>query len=240
MKYLILILLLFPLSSFADVNFFETEINFWDEKKKNIPKENISKKKETTFEWSKYKNIENDEFFKEGNHIPPKPFMEVARRPTEENIKNWLDYIKMKNDVQSRFLAALNSYKSKKKLSPESAQLIEQKARGLPKPIALPLKKMTITTYFLTTCPACKRMFKTLEELQRMGVYVEAIQVDSEKNLKFGVSVPVYKINKKEKEGLMSSGIGVPYSIVRIGKKAVPVSGFQTTRSLLQSLNNIK
>ena len=73
-----------------------------------------------------------------------------------------------------------------------------------------------------------------------MGVYVEAIQVDSEKSLKFGVSVPIYKINKKEREGLMSSGIGVPYSIVRVGSKAIPVSGFQTTRSLLQSLNNIK
>lgn len=240
MKYLVIALLMFPLCSFADVNFFETEINFWDEKKKDIRKESVSKKKDTKFEWSKYKNIENDEFFKEGNHIPPKPFMEVARRPTEENIKNWLDYIKMKNDVQARFLAALNSYKSKVNLPPESKQLIMQKTKNLPKPVILPSKKVTVTTYFLTTCPACKRMFKTLDELQKMGVYVEAIQVDSEKSLKFGVSVPIYKINKKEKEGLMSSGIGVPYSIVRVGGKAIPVSGFQTTRSLLQSLNNIK
>ncbi len=240
MKYLVIALLILPLCSFADVNFFETEINFWDEKKKDMRKESVSKKKDTKFEWSKYKNIENDEFFKEGNHIPPKPFMEVARRPTEENIKNWLDYIKMKNDVQARFLAALNSYKSKVNLPPESKQLIMQKTKNLPKPVILPSKKVTVTTYFLTTCPACKRMFKTLDELQKMGVYVEAIQVDSEKSLKFGVSVPIYKIRKKEREGLMSSGIGVPYSIVRVGSKAMPVSGFQTTRSLLQSLNNIK
>lgn len=240
MKFLIISLFMLSLSSYADVNFFETEINFWGESKKNIPKKDIIKKKETKFEWSKYQNIENDEFFKEGNHIPPKPFMEVARRPTEENIKNWLAYIKMKNDMQARFLAALNKYKRKMNLSPKSAQLIEKKTYSLPKPISLPSKKITVTTYFLTTCSACKRMFKTLAELQKMGVYVEAIQVDSEKNLKSGVSVPVYKINKKEKEGLMNSGIGVPYSIVRVGKKAVPLSGFQTPNSLLQALNNIK
>ena len=36
MKYLIIALLIFPLCSFADVNFFETEINFWDEEKKEF------------------------------------------------------------------------------------------------------------------------------------------------------------------------------------------------------------
>ncbi len=59
MKYLVIALLILPLCSFADVNFFETEINFWDEKKKDMRKESVSKKKDTKFEWSKYKNIEN-------------------------------------------------------------------------------------------------------------------------------------------------------------------------------------
>lgn len=237
-KILIFLLTLLPLVSSAEVSFFDDDINFWNEKKEKKQVHQPSSKKEK-FDWSKYKNIENDEFFKEGNHIPPKPFMEVARRPTEENIKNWLDYIRMKNDVQARFQKALAKYREKVSLSPESSQMLTQKSRSLVQ-TNLPQKNITITTYFLTTCPACKRMFKTLDELQKMGVYVEAIQVDSDKKLKFGVSVPIYKINKKEKEGIINSGIGVPYSIVRVGKRAIPVNGFQTVKSLFETLNKLQ
>ncbi len=237
-KILIFLLTLLPLVSSAEVSFFDDDINFWNEKKEKKQVHQPSNKKEK-FDWSKYKNIETDEFFKEGNHIPPKPFMEVARRPTEENIKNWLDYIRMKNDVQARLQRALAKYREKVSLSPESSQMLTQKSRSLVQ-TNLPQKNITITTYFLTTCPACKRMFKTLEELQKMGVYVEAIQVDSDKKLKFGVSVPIYKINKKEKEGIINSGIGVPYSIVRVGKKAIPVNGFQTVKSLFETLNKLQ
>ncbi len=237
-KILIFLLTLLPLVSSAEVSFFDNDINFWNEKKEKKQVHQSSNKKEK-FDWSKYKNIENDEFFKEGNHIPPKPFMEVARRPTEENIKNWLDYIRMKNDVQARFQKALAKYREKVSLSPESSQMLTQKSRSLVQ-TNLPQKNITITTYFLTTCPACKRMFKTLEELQKMGVYVEAIQVDSDKKLKFGVSVPIYKINTKEKEGIINSGIGVPYSIVRVGKRAIPVNGFQTVKSLFETLNKLQ
>ncbi|MFT6631927.1 MAG: thiol-disulfide isomerase/thioredoxin [Bacteriovoracaceae bacterium] len=237
-KILIFLLTLLPLVSSAEVSFFEDDINFWSEKKENKQVHQPSNKK-AKFDWSKYKNIENDEFFKEGNHIPPKPFMEVARRPTEENIKNWLEYIKMKNDLQARFQKALVKYREKVSITPESSKMLIQKSRSLVQ-TKLPQENITITTYFLTTCPACKRMFKTLEELQRMGVYVEAIQVDSDKKLKFGVSIPIYKINKKEKEGILNSGIGVPYSIVRVGKRAIPVNGFQTVKSLFETLNKLQ
>lgn len=77
-KILIFLLTLLPLVSSAEVSFFEDDINFWSEKKENKQVHQLSNKK-AKFDWSKYKNIENDEFFKEGNHIPPKPFMEVAR-----------------------------------------------------------------------------------------------------------------------------------------------------------------
>ncbi len=221
-------------SSKAEINFFNSEIDFWSNQKSKKTKVVNKSKKE--FDWEKYKNVENDEFFKEGNHIPPKPFMEVARRPTESNIKNWLEYIQNKNDIQRRFLTALRKYKSSMNLEPKAIQVLEQKETQL-LPVPLTQKKISVTTYFLTTCPACKRMFKTLEALQKKGVYVEAIQIDSDKEMKRGVSVPVYKANKKEKDGLIKAGIGVPYSIVRIGNKAFPLSGYHTVSSILSVVN---
>lgn len=164
-------------------------------------------------------------------------FMEVARRPTDENIKNWMEYIQKNNDVQRKFMIALNKYRQKNEIAPKSEQILDQKMNEL-KQIDLGNTKVSVTTYFLTSCPACKKMFKTLDQLQRQGLYVEAIQIDTDKNLKTGVTVPVYKANDEERKGLISAGMGVPYSIIRVGKKAIPLNGYQTVSSIISAIQN--
>ena len=82
-------------------------------------------------------------------------------------------------------------------------------------------------------------MFNTLEALQNSGVYVEAIQIDKEKYLKKAVSVPVRIAEDQEIKGMKESGLGVPYSIVRIGDRAKTLSGYQTVESVMLAVNRL-
>ena len=60
------------------------------------------KEKKKSFKWSNYLDPKNDEFFKEGSYTPPKPFMELARNPSDKNIGNWIAYNKKKNALNQR------------------------------------------------------------------------------------------------------------------------------------------
>lgn len=224
----------------AEINFFDKDINYWIQKKEKNKASKIQsktkvKKDKNGFNWAKYKNVEDDEFFKEGNHIPPAPFMEVARRPTKENIKNWLEYISMKNKMQARFLKELRKYQKKKILPPESIRFLNAQSAKMTF-VSDSLSDVNITTYFLTTCPACKKMFNTLSDLKRLGIYVEAVQIDYKKRLKHTVNVPVYLAKKEEAKGLIDAGIGVPYSILRIGKKAITLTGYQSSNGIMKKI----
>ena len=52
------------------------------------------------FDWKPYLNPQTTddlrEVFREGNHTPPTPLLEVAKNPTDENIKNWFELVKRK------------------------------------------------------------------------------------------------------------------------------------------------
>ena len=103
------------LPSFASAEgfkYFENEINYWSSEKKQEPfkSEKIKTQKKKDFEWDKYLNPENDEFFKEGNYIPPAPFMEVYRRPTKKNVLMWDAYIKKRNLVHTRAMEKMKLY----------------------------------------------------------------------------------------------------------------------------------
>lgn len=235
--FIILSLFIFSTISFAEINFFDSKIDFWKDKKVESKQEHIKDSK-AKFDWKTYKDPENDEFFREGNYLPPKPFLEVARRPTDKNIKNWMDYINQKNQIQKRFLAALREYQKKNNLGAKANEVLETK---ISKVNFIPSEnsKISISTYFLTTCPACKKMFNTLEILQNKGVYVEAIQIDTDKYLKKAILVPMRMAEEKEIKGMKESGLGVPYSIIRINGKAQTLSGYQTPESIMLAIQNI-
>ena len=53
------------------------------------------------------------EVFREGNHTPPEPLIEVAKNPTDENIKNWFELVKKKNQFIARLHKKMSDYLKK-------------------------------------------------------------------------------------------------------------------------------
>lgn len=251
-KFLFLFLMISNLHA-KEIQFFDKKIDYWKKKTKRKPTVIISdieiidsedekkqdRKKNKKFSWNKYLNKENDEFFKEGNYLPPAPFMEVARRPTEENIKNYFSYIKMKNKLSRDLQIAIANYQKKysKELSPESKQYLSSKSHELSPKIDYSNQEISISTYFLTTCSACKKMFRTLKILQSQGIYVETIQIDIENPRKSGVSVPVRDATEKEIKGLKSAGLVVPFSIIRTKDDSFTLTGYQSTQSIHREIS---
>ena len=218
-----------------EIHFFEDKINYWNQNKNKKPSQKPQVKKESqNFNWDKHLNPENDEFFKEGNHIPPAPFMEVARRPTKENIDNYFAYIKKKNDIMNRLRLKIADYQKKKGVNSESKAYLSEKSNEVRPNIDLSHKKISITTFFLTTCSACHRMFKTLEALQNMGVYVEGVQIDIDSVRKTSVLFPVRMATEKEIATLKAAVHAVPFSIVRKEETTKSIEGFRTINQILQ------
>ena len=66
---------------------------------------------EQSFDWSATLDVESDEFFREGNYLPPAAFMELARRPTEQNIRNWIAYQNKKQKLTDTLNEKVSNYK---------------------------------------------------------------------------------------------------------------------------------
>jgi hypothetical protein len=131
-------------------------------------KEKKDEKKKASFKWDKYLDPKNDEFFKEGNYIPPKPFMELARNPSDENITNWIAYNNKKNTLNQRLQKRMKEYLAKNSLvSPEVNQLLQQKS--IRTKTAFDPSRYKIRMFFDSNCPHCKRMFNTLLSLKEEG-----------------------------------------------------------------------
>ena len=82
--------------SATDFKYFEdSKLHFWPEQ---IPinQSEAAPKTAETFQWKKYLDPKNEEFFKEGDYTPPAPFIEIARNPTDANIRNWFKYLETK------------------------------------------------------------------------------------------------------------------------------------------------
>ena len=238
----------------SDVSYFDnSEINYWEDEKKEekeTPEKEIgqvrkmAKKGNEKFSWKSHLNVENDDFFKEGKHVPPAPLMEVARRPTDKNIKNYLKYFGMKNFIKTRMQNAIESYIKRnnstgpKKLTVESKNYLIAKAKEF-KGHVDGREKIQFTMYFRATCPHCKRMFKTLEELSSMGFIVQAIQMDKVP-LKKKYAVPISDAKKKDMDYLKSMGVkGVPYTLIHIQDgKQYSLKGFRSLREILSLLKS--
>jgi len=237
----------------SEVSFFDSnEINYWGNEKKE-EKNNATKKlkkvtkveeekKGSKFSWKSHLNVEHDDFFKEGKHLPPAPLMEVARRPTDKNIKNYLKYFGMKNLIKARMQNAIESYikrnnsSGKKKLTAQSKNYLRHKAKKF-KGHVDGREKIRFSMYFRATCPHCKRMFKTLEQLGAMGFVVEAVQTDKVP-LKERYAVPVSSATKEDMAYLKSMGVkGVPYTLIRIQDgKQYSLKGYRSTSEVLSLL----
>ncbi len=196
-------IVLCPLDSRA-MDYFSKPIDYWKgdqatrTAKPSPAKETPRPKKAKKFDWQTYSSPKNDEFFKEGDYTPPKPFMELARNPTDENIKRWFEMIETKNMLMENLQNRMAEYlqKSETKLTREEKSLFESKQVSS-KAGAQEFKRFRFRLYFDSKCPHCQQMIKTAKELQDLGYYVEVRQIDK-RQPEFLVPFPIVAATENE------------------------------------------
>lgn len=238
--------LLMPLAALAgEVSFFDSKIDYWGENKKTNNSPLVVEKTETPeggkFPWKTFLDPKNKEFFKEGDYTPPEPFMEIARNPSDENIKNWFEFMKKKNELARRLDERVREYLVKNG-QPPSIQLdalaspskVSSRAQG-----PLDPARFKVRMYFESTCPHCRRMFGVLKRLQDEGVEVHALQIDrgpvptDEKVVPIGVAT---------QEEIKKHGInGVPFLMVADTKRKAllpPIQGYHDYEDVVSLLKS--
>jgi len=231
----------------AGLDYFSDGIDYWKketlsferkdssatQKSKGLVTEDTSEKDQSQFDWKAQLDPKNDKFFREGDYTPPKAFMELARNPNAENIKNWFKLMETKNTLAARLEVRMQEYlhKNAEKIPDEGRAYIAEKTPG--PSLSADKERFRFRMYFDSKCPHCKRMMATMEELQSKGFYVEIRQTDAA-DLKEAPSLPVIRatpgeLNEKDVKS-------VPLLLVGdLQKKAVyRISGFQTVESIFQ------
>ena len=239
------------LSSFAqadNLEYFDSKIDFWGDKQ--VPRDaskkepSLTDKQDGKFPWKTFLDPKNKEFFKEGDYTPPEPFMEVARNPTDVNIKQWFELMKKKNDLQTKLQERMAEYLAKNggvniPTNITAAPPVQPKVKK--QNIAFDTSRFRLRMYFESTCPHCRRMFQVLKKLQEDGFHVEALQVD-------GGPVPeaekIVPISRADPSDLKKHGIkGVPFILIADTKRKAllpAIEGyhdFDEIRRLLKAAN---
>lgn len=163
MIYFFLVLFVFNSARAELFQYFDQTIDYWKEGKSSPPTSS------STFNWKLYMDPGSVEFFKEGEHVPPEPFMELVRNPSDENLKNWFAYIEKKNELATRLATRMKEFSSKNpNVSVASLPQTHPEA-----------KRFRFRMYSRSTCPYCQQMKDTLLELQSLGFEVEVRSLDS-------------------------------------------------------------
>lgn len=244
MKFIVLLILLS--GRLMAFDFFQKKIDYWDTGNKKKPKvtkvqEKAPKqeeKKEASFNWEKQLDPKSDDFFKEGDYSPPTAFMELARNPSDQNIKNWFKLIEKKNELSTRLSNRIQEFlKKNQKLQPEEkAYLIEAK-QAIPKSTE-DSTRYRFRMYFESSCPHCKRMMTTLKELQELGYYVEVRQIDHNPKVAENIPFPLEYAKPQElKEKQINS-----WPVLFVGdlskKVTYRLNGYHPTAEVLTAIKN--
>ena len=257
MYKLICLLGLFCLSSSNSYAFdyFHSGIDYWNkgeaknpvsetpntepanQEKNKSPSE--EKKGPSSFDWNKQLDPKNEEFFKEGSHTPPAAVMELMRNPSDKNIKNWFALVEKKNKLAKRMQERVAEYlkQNQSKFKPKEVQIANENLNSLPH-LDPNVKRFRFRMYFESSCPHCKRMMTTMQELQDRGYYVELRQVDNNKEIRKALPFPVVQASKEE---LKSKKIDAwPVLLVGDLKKKVVyrLNGYQSTQAVLNSIRS--
>lgn len=238
MKGLIFLLIFFSSTHVLAFDYFSKEIDYWKEKsarkQSTIPK---NPQQEDSFDWNKYLDPKNDEFFQEGDHKPPAPFMELARNPTDENIKKWFALIEKKNQMMERLQTYLAAYvqKNNSTLSTKEKETIQAKAAQF-QPANDEIKRFRFRLYFDSRCPHCERMMASMRALQDKGYYVEVRQTDAGKP-SFGIPFPLVRASPKEIKSKKIDATPTLFVADSHKQKLYRINGYHDAPSILQTLS---
>ena len=249
MKFILVFILLLSGRLMA-FDYFNSNIDYWGkeikkttplvtEEKSELPE--VEKKDSSTpigFDWKKQLDPKNEEFFKEGDYTPPVAFMELARNPTDENIKNWYKLIEKKNELSSRLSQRMQEFlKKNQKLAPEEKAILAESVNRLPVAQA-DYSKFRFRMYFESSCPHCKRMLKTLQELQELGYYVEIRQVDQNPKVAKALPFPVTLASPQELKEKEITSWPVLFAGDLKKKVTYRLNGYRSTQEVLSVIQN--
>ena len=240
---LIFIALISATAQAGEISFFDSKIDFWGDKEKlpsplKVPMQ-MGSDRDEKFSWNKYLDPKNKEFFKEGDYTPPEPFIEIARNPTDENIKNWFEFMQKKNELARRLDERLREYLAKNGGKPQAPTLstFPPSKTEIPVRTMLDSQRFKVRMYFESTCPHCRRMFGVLKRLQDEGVNVHALQIDRGPVQETEKLVPVDLATPEEikKHGIST----VPFVVIADTKRKVllsPVRGYHDFEEMIDLL----
>ncbi len=162
--------------------------------------------------------------------------MEVARDPSDTNIKLWLSYLDKKNYLAERLKERIAQYASKTTESVPRRLANERISQLNQVQSAIDPSRYRVRTYFDSNCPHCKRMLGTLKSLQELGVFVEALQIDRDtsKNAQFPIATVFADQSDVQRQKIGS----VPFTLVAdLKNKTVssPITGFKSVEDMKQA-----
>lgn len=242
--------------------FKNSQLDFWkpssevkDQPRGRLAQPSASTPQPSAFPWKAYLDPKNEEFFREGDYLPPAPFMEVARQPTPENLKNWFQYIDARHELLSRLQTKLNEYAEQRspggwasgelgKVGGSSAEALAQtlSAKAAALGAQLPAKSELdphdyfLRLYFDSHCPHCQKMIATAQALSERGFFLEYRQLDFDSQ--HPTALPVVATAASAQE-LKQYGIqAVPVLLVGHLKQQrfFKIAGYQTESSVLTAM----
>lgn len=244
--------LLFAVAMHASVaaafSYFESKIDYWKtQPTESAPKKVTTEKREKEdkpspatsppFDWKTHTDPKNDDFFREGDYVPPAPFMELVRNPSDENIKNWFHYIGKRNELSQRLNERMQEYVAKRGAGLDGGTRAIIKAKSEEVSASQPdYSRYRFRLYFHSGCPHCKRMMQSMTELQSQGYFVEIVQIDDNLSATQGLSFPVRRADPGELEAKDIKSW--PVLLVGDLQKQVVyrINGYQTAASILNSI----
>ena len=230
----VFMLLLSITASASELQYFDQKIDYWNDGRAQLPAKEISsplapeRAEKGAFPWKTYLDPKNKEFFKEGDYTPPEPFMEVAKDPSDENLKNWFEFMKKKNELAARLETRMQEYLGKQESPGLAAQLATRVAKNEVKaaiPVRVDPSRFRIRMYFDSHCPHCRRMFSVLKRLQDDGYKIEALQVDGGPVPPDENGVPRGKADLAELKS--HGGTAVPFLVIADLKRKALLPGIQ-------------
>lgn len=241
MSVVIIVILFLSGNSAYGITYYSSGIDFWkdnDQKSDdNSPKEKESQS-DARF-WKKQSDPRNDDFFKEGNYLPPKPFLRVIRNPSDQNIREWKSFNEKRSKLFGMLVQRMTEYEKKhdSTLSTEEKEVFRKKIKAVPT-LDPNRDRFVFRYYFDSRCPHCKKMFDTIRALQQAGYYVDSRRVDSS-NINLS-SIPV-RFQQATAEELKDHKINsVPVLLVADTKRQrqFRINGYQTHSKVIEVLRS--
>lgn len=225
-----------------EFSFFEKEIVWWKNKTstkhevglekldQNVENKLAKKQQQPKFDWAPYEDPRNDEFYRTGEHLPPKPLLEATKNPTPKNIARVARWIERRRKRTENFSEKMAQHFRKKYVG----SLFSTNNGGEPYfyPVKPDPSRYQFRMYFDSACPYCKKMFTTLSELQKDDFKVDAIQID---NRPFSISnIALRKASPEELERYSIDAVPLTLVADRGSKKVISLPGFMTKEKIYQ------